>query len=178
MSPTRTVHNILLLVSKRSPRHLGGRVAVLVAATLCLGAAVNTLRPTGGLAWTYDWNRHLEQEALKAGLTLADRGTVAAAVRDSLPLLLDARARKEYDQGHLPGAVSLPHRDLESVYPEVELLLVPEEPLIVYCAGITCDDALRLALFIQKQGFSGATLYAGGWSDWVAADGAVEGGPR
>ncbi len=44
--------------------------------------------------------------------------------------LVDVLPREEYEEEHLPGAISLPLRQIET---EDRKVLDPERPVIVYC---------------------------------------------
>ncbi len=81
-------------------------------------------------------------------------------------LLLDARDLREHEAGAIPGAHPLPLRDFEAHLPELLPLLAGGVPMVVYCSGPECDDALRLALRLRELGFDGANIYAGGWAEW------------
>ena len=54
--------------------------------------------------------------------------------------------------------------------------LRPDTPLLVYCGGADCTDALELALKLRELGFSDLTLYPGGYAEWVAYGGATRAG--
>ena len=58
-------------------------------------------------------------------------------------VLLDVRSRVEYEAGHLPQAISLPHEELEKRLDE----LPTDKTIVAYCRGPYCvfaDDALAL----------------------------------
>jgi rhodanese-related sulfurtransferase len=44
--------------------------------------------------------------------------------------LVEVLPREEYDEGHLPGAINLPLKELTA---DTAAVLVPERPVIVYC---------------------------------------------
>ncbi len=83
-------------------------------------------------------------------------------------LLLDARDLRDYAAGHLPGAQSLPLRDFEATFPELLPVIASGMPMLLYCSGPRCDDALHLARRLRETGFADATIYVGGWEDWSA----------
>ena len=58
-------------------------------------------------------------------------------------VLLDVRPRVEYEAGHLPHAISMPHELLEQRLDE----LPPDKTVVAYCRGPYCvfaDDALAI----------------------------------
>jgi rhodanese-related sulfurtransferase len=78
-------------------------------------------------------------------------------------VLLDVRSPALYEQGHVPGAVSLPHgKIIESTigrYP-------PETLFVVYCAGPHCNGAHRGAVRLAKLGRP-VKLMIGGITGWL-----------
>ena len=84
-------------------------------------------------------------------------------------LLLDARSLADFDSGHLPGAISFPNATRSDALYEFAALLQGDQPLLVYCSGKTCDDALHLALFLQEHGFQKILLFIGGVHAWREA---------
>ena len=55
-------------------------------------------------------------------------------------VMIDTRAREFYALGHVPGAVSLPWREMN----EATTAFIPKEKLIVtYCNGIGCNVSTR-----------------------------------
>ncbi len=89
-----------------------------------------------------------------------------AAARGEMPgfVVLDVRGRAAYAAGHLPGAVSLPHRDITAE----RLATWPEGTVFVtYCAGPHCNGADRGALRIAELGRPVKTMPGGmtGWRD-------------
>ena len=78
------------------------------------------------------------------------------------PLILDVRTPEEFADGHVPGAVLIPHDQLEARIAE---LGAPRE-VVVYCRS-----GRRSALvepILEKNGFRVHQL-AGSWQAWQAA---------
>lgn len=72
-------------------------------------------------------------------------------------VLLDVRPREEYDAGHLPGALSVPVRELES-----ELTRLPKRKRIVaYCRGPYCVYAHEAVKLLRKRGYKADRLEEG-----------------
>jgi len=84
-------------------------------------------------------------------------------------VLLDVRPREEYESDHLPGALSVPIRDLES-----ELGRLPRKKRIVaYCRGPYCAYAHEAVKLLRKRGFKADRLEEG-VVEWRALGLAVE----
>lgn len=79
-------------------------------------------------------------------------------------VLLDVRSPGLYADGHLPGAVNLPHGKIVDVklrgYP-------PDTLFVVYCAGPHCNGAHRGALRLARLGRPVKLMIGGitGWRD-------------
>lgn len=79
-------------------------------------------------------------------------------------VVLDVRGRRAYATGHVPGAVSLPHAEID----EARLQAWPRETLfVVYCAGPHCNGANRAALRLARLGRPVKEMIGGitGWAD-------------
>ena len=77
-------------------------------------------------------------------------------------VLLDVRSTEDHAQGHVPGAVSLPHRKII----ESRMRAYPRETLFVtYCAGPHCNGAARAAAKLARLGYA-VKIMAGGMCGW------------
>ena len=78
-------------------------------------------------------------------------------------ILLDVRSPSLFDEGHVPGAVNLPHGKIiasrMSDYPKSTLF-------VTYCAGPHCNGAARAAARLARLGYP-VKLMAGGVTGWV-----------
>ena len=142
--------------------------AGLLAVAALLGICANSLRPTESrLPWVGDWDRHVETLAFRAGIPT----TFLLGARDWLArpqaVLLDARVPREYAAGHLPGALSMPLADAEARIADYVHLLDVDTPILVYCGGPECTDALDLAIRLRGWGFQAVSLYPGGFAEWT-----------
>ena len=91
---------------------------------------------------------------------------VHAATRDGQVdfVLLDVRTAALYAAGHVPGAVSLPHREIG----EARMAVWPADTLfVVYCAGPHCNGADKAALRLAGLGRRVKVMIGGvtGWLD-------------
>ncbi|HTD04011.1 rhodanese-like domain-containing protein [Undibacterium sp.] len=79
-------------------------------------------------------------------------------------VLLDVRSAVLYEQGHIAGAVSLPHGKIIAS----KLAHYPADIVFVtYCAGPHCNGAIRGAIRLAKLGRPVKTMPGGvtGWLD-------------
>ena len=77
-------------------------------------------------------------------------------------VLLDVRSPEAYAAGHVPGAVSFPHRRLTR---ETLAEYAPETLFVVYCSGPHCNGADRAALRLARLGRPVKKML-GGMSGW------------
>lgn len=82
---------------------------------------------------------------------LADPGTV----------VIDVRSASAYDEGHVPGAVSVPLSDLECRLDE----LPADARIVAYCGGPYCVVSPRAVRLLRERGFDARPLDGGliGW---------------
>ncbi len=99
------------------------------------------------------------QEALEP----LDRRALLRRVRRGEVLVLDVRPRQEYEAGHIPGAISLPLRELRERLSE----LPREQEIVAYCRGPYCVLAAQAVELLRERGFRAVRL-EDGVPDWRA----------
>jgi rhodanese-related sulfurtransferase len=77
-------------------------------------------------------------------------------------VVLDVRSTAAFEAGHVPGAHSLPWRDITTDRLDA---LSPSALLVVYCAGPHCNGADKAALRIARLGRR-VKIMIGGWHGW------------
>ncbi len=78
-------------------------------------------------------------------------------------VLLDVRSPELFAQGHVPGAINLPHGKIIGS----KLAQWPEDTIFVtYCAGPHCNGAARGALRLARLGRP-VKIMAGGVTGWI-----------
>ena len=65
-------------------------------------------------------------------------------------VVIDARSRDEYIAGHIPGAISFPHRDMNA---ETVARFDRNKVYVVYCDGIGCNASTKGAYKLARLGF-------------------------
>lgn len=84
---------------------------------------------------------------------------------------LDARKSFAFENEHIPGALSLPHREMNEASTRH---LAKDIIYVVYCDGIGCNASTRGALNMARLGFNVRELIGG--IEWWKFDGyATEG---
>ena len=135
---------------------------------LALGTAAQLFGPRR-IPWIEDHTRRVELRAAQAGIEIVDLPRAREIVKAGEFLVCDARRGEEFDAGHLPGAVSFPFESREEAYNELAALFTPEQPVMVYCSGRDCDDALLLGNFLRAQGSQRVVLLLEGIAGWKEA---------
>ena len=82
-------------------------------------------------------------------------------------VLVEALPDKYYRQGHLPGAVHLPHDQVR----ELAAARLPDRAafIVVYCANTPCQNSRIAAQMLESLGYANVAEYAEGKQDWVDA---------
>src|SRR5687768_17031361 len=81
-------------------------------------------------------------------------------------VIVDSRSAEAYDQEHIPGAISFPHRTMS---PETTAKLRKDCLYVSYCDGIGCNASTKGALKLGRLGFSVKEMIGG--LDWWKRDG-------
>jgi rhodanese-related sulfurtransferase len=91
----------------------------------------------------------------------ADVHADMAAGREGF-VLVDARSREAYRERHVPGAVSLPQREIDA---GTVAALSHDDVVVVYCWGPHCNGAARGAAKLAALGFRVKEMIGGidGW---------------
>ena len=118
----------------------------------------------------YKTGADLVEEARARIRELSAADVKAMIGRGDNAVYLDVREPNEWNLGHLPKAVHIPRGNLES---KVEGLVPRDAKVVVYCAR--ANRSALAADTMQVMGYTDVTSLAGGWADWMAVDGPVEG---
>jgi rhodanese-related sulfurtransferase len=88
-----------------------------------------------------------------AAIEAGDRGFV----------LVDTRNTVSWEQGHIPGAIHLPHADIPK---RARDLIDPGVPVVAYCWGPGCNGSTRAALAFAREGYEVREML-GGVEYWI-----------
>jgi rhodanese-related sulfurtransferase len=112
----------------------------------------------------FEDRRDLEPIPLEALLDRMTSGDV---------ILLDTRPEREFDAGHITGAVNIPVEELEA---RLHVLPVDQE-IVAYCRGPYCAFSDEAVAVLLANGYR-ARRFALGFPDWRAAGHPVEAAAR
>lgn len=79
-------------------------------------------------------------------------------------VVLDVRPNEEYEAGHIPGAYSIPLKELKKRVKE----LPKNKEIVAYCRGAVCALAPEAARYLSSKGYRVKRLVDGA-PDWEAA---------
>ena len=79
---------------------------------------------------------------------------------------VDARSSDAYRAGHVKGAVSLPVGEFDTMFEKLLNRYPPEQPIITYCSGRTCEDSHRLAQMLIDFGYENVSIMIDGFPGW------------
>ena len=90
--------------------------------------------------------------------------------------LIEALPEKYYREGHLPGAIHLPHDQVR----ELASARLPDRNafVVVYCANAPCRNSTIASQLLDSLGYSNVAEYVEGKQDWVDAGLALEKSPE
>jgi rhodanese-related sulfurtransferase len=72
--------------------------------------------------------------------------------------VVDTRSRDAYAAGHIPGAISFPHREMNT---ETTAGLDRSKVYVVYCDGIGCNASTKGAYILARLEFRTKELLGG-----------------
>jgi rhodanese-related sulfurtransferase len=82
---------------------------------------------------------------------------------------VDARDPLWFEQGHIPGARSLPRRHFAEQYAAFAAEVGRDTPLAVYCSDSGCGDSRIVARALLRLGYRNVSVFPGGWQEWSEA---------
>jgi rhodanese-related sulfurtransferase len=159
---------------------------IIISGALPLNEVAEPLSPNAtAMPASTDGLSVVETRLRKRGLEGIELSELQAWIADpryemELVILVDARAARPYQEGHLPGAYSFDHYRPEATLAELLPVALMAEQVIVYCSGGDCEDSEFAAIFLRDAGVPGDRLrvYTGGLQEWREAGLSVELGQR
>jgi len=92
-------------------------------------------------------------------------GGLLRRIRRGEVTVLDVRPREEYRAGHIPGAVSIPLKELKSHLPT----LPRDQEIVAYCRGPFCVLARQAVHLLRAKGINARRMECG-VPDWRALE--------
>jgi rhodanese-related sulfurtransferase len=93
----------------------------------------------------------------REGMEPVDREALIELVREGAVTVLDVRPVEEYNAGHIPGALSIPLKELA-----LHLTQLPhDQEIVAYCRGPYCVLSIQAVEILRKEGFQAVRLEEG-----------------
>ena len=104
-----------------------------------------------------------------------NRDDIHAHIQAGTPMhLVEALPEKYFRDGHLPGAMLMPH---DTVRDQAGTLLPDKDAfIVVYCANTACQNSRITAQTLASMGYTNVAEYVEGKQDWVEAGLPIETG--
>lgn len=83
-------------------------------------------------------------------------------------LFVDARSKTDFLEGHVAGAVSLPVNEFEVKIETFFNQYGPDQAMVIYCAGRSCQDSHHLAQKLMEFGYANISIMIDGFPGWKA----------
>ena len=99
----------------------------------------------------------------REGMEPVDRDALLKRAREGAVAVLDVRPVEEYRAGHIPGAMSIPLKELKHHLSELPL----NQEIVAYCRGPYCVLAVQAVEMLRAKGFNAVRLEEG-IQDWRA----------
>lgn len=95
------------------------------------------------------------------------RDELQAAIDAGAVVVVETLGPMYYESGHLPGAINLPHTEVEAL---ADVLLPDKNAAIVtYCSNTACRNSAIVQAQLISRGYTDVRKYAEGKDDWSAA---------
>lgn len=87
--------------------------------------------------------------------------------RGASVILVEALPPRYYEDMHLPGAINIPHTEVEALAPK----MLPDKSaeIITYCANLPCPNSEIAAKRLIELGYTNVREYREGKQDWFEA---------
>ena len=165
-------------------KELSGGIAVMVVAS-AVGIGVNAVRPHG-LPLIQHGEAVSTVQHGQADSTAAETPAPGAISLEEMKRLfdshgatiIDARSTDEYAEGHIPGAINIPHDRIPEFQDVLNREVANTDHIVCYCRGPECDFADLLATELKIIGYADVSVFSGGWEKWSGANYPVEKGPQ
>ena len=89
-------------------------------------------------------------------------------------VVVEALGPAYFEEAHLPGALNLPHDQVDELAPR----LIPDKDteVVVYCSNLACQNSVTASRRLVQLGYRNVLEYEAGKQDWIEAGLPVESG--
>jgi rhodanese-related sulfurtransferase len=154
-------------------RELIQKMTLILTVAAGLALLVNGLSPHG-IPLIGQWNAEVgvvtadtDAAALWMDFELSSPQVAKQVFDAGEALFVDVRSRDMFAAGHIPGAVSLPFGDFDTMGDAFAADISPQKPIVTYCSGRLCQDSLTVAQLLMERGFENVVVYIDGFPGWI-----------
>jgi rhodanese-related sulfurtransferase len=161
-------------------------ILIIVFISTFLGFTLNFLSPRKiTLTGEYGDRFAIDSTKTKSSIAFRERGKlnkagfyqpvnipseVAKQMFDENIKFIDGREAKEFQEGHIKGAVNIDYKEFKIKTPEEKLEILkdfPKENMYVsYCSSDSCEISIDNAYEMAKVGYNDVKIYLGGFKEW------------
>lgn len=110
--------------------------------------------------------RTVIQQHLPSFLPKLDIPDMEQALHDKNVVIVDARYPRDYQSGHLPGAINVPVFTTQAERRRILGKVSRDARVIVYCQSDSCQFDEALGSSLVAEGIENVALFPGGWAKW------------
>ncbi len=155
-------------------------IIILTTFAVVTALIFNHLSPNG-IAFFGQWdkkngviNANGKEHTVDNAIEILSPKIVRQMIRSHERTIIDVRSRYEYNQGHLPKALSFPLMEFDDNVPQMMATIKPHDPILLYCSSAECDSSHTFAEHLKLMGFVDVKVFSGGVAQWQDAGYEVE----
>lgn len=95
------------------------------------------------------------------------RTELVQAIASGDVIVVETLGPTYYQQGHLPGAINIPHTEVAALAPD--LLQDKHAAIVTYCSNTACQNSAIAQAQLTAMGYTNVRKYAEGKQDWQEA---------
>ena len=145
---------------------------LLLVLAISIALVVNQFSP-GGIALIGQWDQdkgvisaHAKDEIHDSRLVIDNIKIAKLSYDGGKTLFVDARSNDDYNEGHIKGAITLPVGEFDERVGNLLDNYSPDQSIITYCSGRTCEDSHRLAQMLIDLGYENVSIMIDGFPGW------------
>ena len=145
---------------------------LLLVLAVSIALVVNQFSPVG-IALIGQWDQdkgvisaHAKDEIHDSRLVIDNIKIAKLSYDGGKSLFVDARSIDDYNEGHIKGAISLPVGEFDERVGNLLDHYSPDQSIITYCSGRTCEDSHRLAQMLIDLGYENVSIMIDGYPGW------------
>ena len=145
---------------------------LLLVLAISIALVVNQFSPVG-IALIGQWDQdkevisaHAKDEIHDSRLVIDNIKIAKLSYDGGKTLFVDARSNDDYNEGHIKGAITLPVGEFDERVGNLLDNYSPDQSIITYCSGRTCEDSHRLAQMLIDLGYESVSIMIDGFPGW------------